>query len=253
MKPRRVIIQDDDEWTNDEEEKEVSQKNEIVHDEQEEEEEEEKRKESQESEDEETPRHNKKSPSRRIHKNHLETQIIGDKDVGGSTRRKLMFNEQALLLVVEPKNIVETNKDDDDDWIKAMNEELEEIENNQTLEVVPRPQGKNMVGTKWVLKNNFNEDGQVIGNKARLVSKGYAQVEGIDFEETFAHVTILESIIMFLSDSWYRNFKVYQMDVKYAFFNGKLEEEVYIEQPEGFLLSEKYNYACKLKKELYGV
>ena len=145
-----------------------------------------------------------------------------------------MFNEQALLLVVEPKNIVEANKDDDDDWIKAMNEELEEIENNQTLEVVPRPQGKNMVGTKWVLKNNFNEDGQVIRNKARLVCKGYAQVEGIDFKETFAPVTILESIIMFLSDSWYRNFKVYQMDVKSAFLNWNIEEEVCIEEHEGF-------------------
>ena len=145
-----------------------------------------------------------------------------------------MFNEQALLLVVEPKNIVETNKDDDVDWIKAMNEELEEIENNQTLEVVPRPQGKNTVGTKWVLKNNFNEDGQVIRNKAGLVCKGYAQVEGTDFEETFALVTILESIIMFLLDSWYRNFKVYQMDVKSAFLNGNIEEEVCIEEHEGF-------------------
>ena len=110
-----------------------------------------------------------------------------------------MFNEQALLLVVEPKNIVEANKDDDDDWIKAMNEELEEIENNQTLELVPRPQGKNMVGTKWALKNKFNEDGQVIRNKERLVCKGYAQVEGIDLEETFVPVARLGAIRMFLA------------------------------------------------------
>ena len=79
-----------------------------------------------------------------------------------------------------------------------MNEELDKIEKNQTLELVPRPEGKNMVGTKWVLKNNFNEDGQVIRNKARPVCKGYAQVEGIDFEETFATVTILESINVFV-------------------------------------------------------
>jgi hypothetical protein len=66
-----------------------------------------------------------------------------------------------------------------------MNEELDQIEKNQTWELVPRPKNKNVVGTKWIFKNKFNEDGQVIRNKERLVCKGYAQVEGIDFEETF--------------------------------------------------------------------
>ena len=114
---------------------------------------------------------------------HPETQIIGDKDVGVSTRRKLLSNEQALLSVVEPKNFAEANKDEN--CIKAMNEELDQIENNQTWELFPRPKIKNIVGTKWVFKNKFNEDGQVIRNKARLVCKGYAQVEGIDLKETF--------------------------------------------------------------------
>ena len=113
-------------------------------------------------------------------------------------------------------------------WIK--------IDKNQTWELVPRPANKNIVGTKWVFKNMFNENGKVIRNKARLVCKGYAQVEGIDFEETFAPVARLEAMRMFLSFSCYKNFKVYQMDVKSAFLNGKLEEEVYIEKPEGFLL-----------------
>ena len=83
----------------------------------------------------------------------------------------------------------------------------------------------------------FNQDGQVIRNKARLVCKGYARVEGIDFEETYAHVAQLEAIRIFLALPCHKNFKVYQMDVKSAFLNGKLGEEVYIEQPEGFLLS----------------
>ena len=77
----------------------------------------------------------------------------------------------------------------------------------------------------------------MIRNKARLVCKGYDQVEGIDFEETFSPVARIEAIWLFLAFSCYKNFKVYQMDVKYAFLNGKLEEEVYIEQPEAFLLS----------------
>ena len=83
--------------------------------------------------------------------------------------------------------------------------------------------------------------------------KGYDQVEGIDLEETFSHVARLEAIRIFLAYSCYRIFKVYQMDVKYAFLNGKLEYEVYIEQLEGFLLSEKEDYVFKLKKELYGL
>ena len=110
-----------------------------------------------------------------------------------------------------------------------MNEELNQIEKNQTWELVPRSKNKNVIGTKWVFKNKVNEDGQVIRNKSRLVCKGYAQVEGVDFEETFAPVAILEAIRMFLVFSSYKKFKVYQMDVKSAFLNGNLEEEVYIE------------------------
>jgi len=82
--------------------------------------------------------------------------------------------------------------------------------------------------------SKLNEDGKVVRNKARLVCKGYAQVEGIDFEETFAPMVRLEAICMFLALVVYKNFKVYQMDVKSAFLNGNLDEEVYIEQPNGF-------------------
>ena len=82
-----------------------------------------------------------------------------------------------------------------------------------------------------MFKNKVNENGQVIRNKSILVCKGYAQVEGVDFEETFAPVARLEAIRMFLAFSSYRKFKVYQMDVKSAFLNGNLEEEVYIEKP----------------------
>ena len=82
----------------------------------------------------------------------------------------------------------------------------------------------NVIGTKWIFKNKFNEDGQVIRNKSRLVCKGYDQIEGIDFEETFVPVPRLEAIRMFLSFVCYKNFKVYQMDVKSMFLNRELEE-----------------------------
>ena len=118
-----------------------------------------------------------------------------------------------------------------------MNEQLDQIEKNQTWDIVPRPIDKNVVGNKWIFKNKVNEEVQIIRNKKILVCKGYAQVEGIDFEETFSIIAILEAIRMFLAFTCFKNFKIYQMDVKSTFLNGNLEEEVYIEQPEGFILS----------------
>eukprot|EP00253_Pinus_taeda_P005170 PITA_05170 len=106
-----------------------------------------------------------------------------------------------------------------------MDEELEQIEKNNTWELVPRPKDKNVIGTKWIFKNKLNENGEVIRNKARLVCKGYAQQEGIGFEETFAPVARLEAIRMFLALSSFQKFKVFQMDIKSAFLNGDLEEE----------------------------
>ena len=123
---------------------------------------------------------------------------------------------------MEPKDFTEARKIDE--WVKAINEELDQIEKNETWKLVPRPKDKNVIGTKWVFKKKFNQDGQVIRNKAILVCKGYAQVEGIDFEEIYAPVARLEATIMFLALSSHKNFKVYQMDVKSAFFNGKIEE-----------------------------
>jgi hypothetical protein len=134
-----------------------------------------------------------------------------------------------------------------------MNEELDQIEKNNTWELVPRPEDKNVISSKWVFKNKMNEKGQVVRNKARLVCKGYAQVEGRDSDETFSLVERLEAIRMFLVYSCHKNFKVYQMDVKLSFLNGDLKEEVYMEQPEGFSLVDNPNYVCKLNKALYGL
>eukprot|EP00253_Pinus_taeda_P031422 PITA_31422 len=132
-----------------------------------------------------------------------------------------------------------------------MDEELKQIEKNNTWELVPRPKDKNVIGTKWIFKNKLNENGEVIRNKARLVCKGYAQQEGIDFKETFAPIARLEAIRMFLALSSFQKFKVFQMGVKSAFLNGDLEEEVYIEQPDGFILGNNPNLVCRLKKALY--
>jgi hypothetical protein len=157
----------------------------------------------------------------------------------------------AFLSMIEPKKIYEASQHDD--WIRDMNEELEQIEKSNTWELVPRLEDKNVIGSKWVFKNKMNEKGQVVRNKAILVCKGYAQVEGQGFDETFSPVARLEAIRMFLAYSCHKKFKVHQMDVKSSFLNGDLEEEVYMEQPEGFSLKNNSNYVCKLKKALYGL
>eukprot|EP00253_Pinus_taeda_P014918 PITA_14918 len=134
-----------------------------------------------------------------------------------------------------------------------MEEEMSQIEKNETWESIPRPKDKNTIGTKWVFKNKMNEDGQIIINKARPFCKGYSQIEGIDFEETFAPVAHMEAIRMFLAFACSKGFKVYQMDIKLAFLNGERKEGVYMEQPEGFDLAKGKDFVCKLKKALYGL
>jgi hypothetical protein len=137
---------------------------------------------------------------------------------------------------MEPKNFNEASKYDH--WVKAMNDELDQIEKNNMWEMVHRPEGKNIIGSKWIFKNKLNEKGQVVRNKERLVCKGHAQIEGLDFDETFAPIVRLEAVRIFLPYACHKRFKVYQMDVKSAFLNGDLNEEVYMEQPEGFELSD---------------
>jgi hypothetical protein len=153
--------------------------------------------------------------------------------------------------MVEPNNFNESSKDIN--WLKSMNEELDQIEKNDTWELVPRPTNKNVIGSKWVYKNKMNEQGNIVINKDRLVYKGYAQIEGLDVDETFFPVAILEAIRMFLAYACHKQFKFYQMDVKSDFLNGYLKEEVYMEQLEGYQLSNNLEFVCKMKKSLYGL
>ena len=166
-----------------------------------------------------------------VQRHHPEEQIIGNRDEGVQTRRRISIKPKrkviALLSMIEPETFAEASKDPH--WVKAMEEEMSQIEKNKTWELVPRPRDKNIIGTKWVFKNKMNEEGQVIRSKAGLVYKDYSQIEGIDFEETFAPLAHMEAIKMFLAFSCSKGFKIYQMDVKSAFLNGELKEEVYME------------------------
>ncbi|GJR96612.1 copia protein [Tanacetum coccineum] len=110
-----------------------------------------------------------------------------------------------------------------------------------------------IIGTKWVFRNKLDENGDVSRNKARLVVQGYNQQEGIDYDETYAPVAILESIRILLAYACALDFKLFQMDVKSAFLNSFINEEVYVAQPPGFIDFEKLDHVYKLKKALYGL
>ena len=154
-------------------------------------------------------------------------------------------------MLLEPVEFEEAEKDDK--WIEAMKEELRMIEKNDTWELVDRPQHRKVIGVKWVYRTKLNADGSVNKYKARLVVKGYSQVFGVDFSETFAPVARLDTIRMLLALTAQKGWKTYQLDVKSTFLNGYLQEEIYVEQPEGFQVNGQEEKVYLLKKALYGL
>ncbi|KAK1629326.1 hypothetical protein QYE76_003641 [Lolium multiflorum] len=135
-----------------------------------------------------------------------------------------------------------------------MHEELNNFKRNKVWTLVEKPKEcRNVIGTKWIFKNKQDEFGNIVRNKARLVAQGFSQVEGIDFGETYAPVARLESIRILLAYASHHNFKLQQMDVKSAFLNGPLHEEVYVKQPPGFEDPNFPNHVYKLDKALYGL
>ncbi|GMI87468.1 hypothetical protein HRI_002416100 [Hibiscus trionum] len=160
-------------------------------------------------------------------------EILGDPSKGVTTHSSLkMLNNVAFISCIEPKNVKEALKDDF--WIMAMQDELNQFERSKVWTLVDRPRNKSTIGTKWVFRNKLDESGNIARNKARLVSQGYTQEEGIDFDETYAPVARIEAIRMLLAFACYHDFKLFQIDVKSAFLNGFINEEVYVEQPSGF-------------------
>ena len=119
--------------------------------------------------------------------------------------------------MIEPTTVDEALSDDG--WILAMQEELNQFQRNDVWDLVPKPPQKKIIGTKWVLRNKLNQQGEVTRNKARLIAQGYSQQEGIDYTETFAQVARLEAIRLILSYAVNHGIILYQMHVKSAFLN----------------------------------
>ncbi|GKD26014.1 retrovirus-related pol polyprotein from transposon TNT 1-94, partial [Tanacetum coccineum] len=132
-------------------------------------------------------------------------------------------------------------------WVSAMQDKLDQFARLKVWRLVPRPKGK------WIFKNKKDESSLVIRNKVRLVAVGYRQQEGIDYDEMFALVARIEAIRLFLAYVAHKDFTVFQMDVKTAFLNGILKEEVYVGQPPGFVSKQYPDHVYALDKALYGL
>ncbi|GJR55403.1 retrovirus-related pol polyprotein from transposon TNT 1-94 [Tanacetum coccineum] len=185
-------------------------------------------------------------------KNHPLEQVIGS--LNQTTLRSQAQNQSnyfSFISTIEPKNVNEALGDES--WVVAMQDELNQFIANDFWDLVPLPKNQLVIGTKWVYRNKLDENDIVSRNKARLVAQGYNQQECIDYDETYASVATLESIRILLAIACANDFKLYQMDVKSAFLNGFINEEVYVAQPLSFIDFEKPNYVYKIKKALYGL
>ncbi|GJY55896.1 putative ribonuclease H-like domain-containing protein [Tanacetum coccineum] len=216
-------------------------------------------------------------PTKRVHTIHPQSQILGDLTSPVQTRgtlQKSKFGESAFVSYVhaqqrnnhtdylhclfacflsqlEPSSVAQALNDPA--WIEAMQEEMQQFVNQEVWKLVPLPDGKIAIGTKWILKNKRDARGIVVRNKARLVAQGHRQEEGIDYDEVFAPVARIEAIRLFLAFASYMGFMVYQMDVKSAFLYGEIEEEVYVTQPKGFEDPHFPKHVYRVVKALYGL
>ncbi|GJX12438.1 retrovirus-related pol polyprotein from transposon TNT 1-94 [Tanacetum coccineum] len=137
-------------------------------------------------------------------------------------------------------------------WIEAMQEEIHEFERLKVWELVSRPSNVMLINLKWIFNVKLDEYEGVLKNKVRLVGKGCHQEERIDFEESFEPVVRIKSILIFIAYA-HKDMMIFQMNVKTAFLNGILEENVYVGQPEGFIDQDQPNHVFRLKKALYGL
>jgi hypothetical protein len=154
----------------------------------------------------------------------------------------------------DPRTVREAvDSEDGKLWKEAMVDEMASLHKNEAWDLVELPAGRKPIGSKWVFKKKMNVEGKVEKYKARLVAKGYSQVPGIDFGDIFSPVAKVTSIRLLLSVAAAFDFEIEQMDVKTTFLHGDLEEEIYMKQPEGFMVKGKKELVCRLKKSLYGL
>nr|GEV72969.1 retrovirus-related Pol polyprotein from transposon TNT 1-94 [Tanacetum cinerariifolium] len=189
-------------------------------------------------------------------KDHRIANVIEDPSHSISTRKQLKTDAMwcyfdAFQNSVKPKNFKQNMTEPL--WIDAMQEEIHEFERLEVWELVSCPDKVFLIKLKWIYKVKKDKFGRVQKNEARLVAQGFRQEEGLDFEESFAPVSRIEAIHIFVANTTHKNMTIFQMDVKTAFLNGELKEEVYVLQPEGFIDQDNSSHAYKLKRVLYSL
>nr|GEV91783.1 Gag-Pol polyprotein [Tanacetum cinerariifolium] len=189
-------------------------------------------------------------------KDHPLDNVIGNPSRPVSTRKQLATDAlwclyNSVLSKVEPKNFKYAITEDC--WFQAMQDEIHQFDRLQVCELVSQPDGVMIIALKWIYKVKLDEYGDVLKNKAWLVAKAYRQDKVINFEESFAHVTRIKAVRIFIANTASKNMTIYQMDVKTSFLNGELKEEVYVSQSEGFVDPDHPTHVYRLKKALYGL
>jgi len=163
-------------------------------------------------------------------------------------------HECDLSINEDPVSVKQAMESDNfEKWFNAMKEELKSMDDNQVWDLVELPENSKQVGCKWVFKTKHDSKGNIERYKARLVAKGFTQKDDIDYKETFSPVSKTDSLRIILALVAHYDLELHQMDVKIAFLNSDLEEEIYMDQPEGFVSTGKENMVCKLKKSIYGL
>ncbi|GKE82404.1 putative ribonuclease H-like domain-containing protein, partial [Tanacetum coccineum] len=193
-------------------------------------------------------------PTSRIHSSHPTTQILGDPKSAVQTRSKVHKSSRAHAFISYIQKHRRNNHKDFQHCLFAyFQSQIEPKKISKALEDKNLPYGKKAIRTKWVYRNKKDERGVVVRNKARLVAQGHRQEEGIDYDEGFAPVAWIEAIRIILAFASYMGFIVYQMDVKSEFLYGKIDEEVYVSQPPGFVDPKYPKKVYKVVKALYGL
>ena len=164
------------------------------------------------------------------------------------------YVDTVLVACSEPQSITEALESEmSEQWEEAANLEYQSLMENKTWELVKLPTGRKPVGYKWVFKKKRGSDGKVDRYKARLVAKGFTQKYGVDYDQTFSPVVRYSSIRALLAFAIQNGLLIHQMDVVTAFLNGRLDEEIYMEQPPGYIKKGEEQLVCKLNRSLYGL
>ncbi|GJW17453.1 retrotransposon protein, putative, ty1-copia subclass [Tanacetum coccineum] len=138
-------------------------------------------------------------------------------------------------------------------WLNAMNAEMQSMIDNMVWVLVDLPPNCKTIGSKWIFKKKTNMNGVVHIYKARLIAKGYTQLYGVDYEETFSPVADIRAIRILISIAAFYDYEIWQIDVKTAFLNGYLDEDIYMVQPKGFVDPNHPRKVCKLQRSIYGL